>query len=323
MNILVTGADGMLGSNLIRLLLIKKHKVSVLLHPSSKSKTLDGLEITRFWGDILNPESLNESFANIDAVIHAAASTSIWPARSEKVKQINIQGTQNIIDKVLEFGIAKMIYIGSGSSVNTERSEGKYQFPGAKFGLDYIDSKFEALNLVLDSVKTKNLPAIAILPTYMIGAYDSLPGSGKIVLAVAKGKLKFYTSGGRNFIHVKDVAAAIVNSLDKTNYGKYYIVGNENLSYKEFCSLAASIVNQPKPKIKIPSVIIKMFGSLGSFIGKLLGKQPVLSKEAALISCENQFVSSEDAIRDLNLPQTPVKIAVQDCYNWFKSNGYC
>lgn len=324
MKILVTGADGLLGSNLVRLLLKNHHEVNAFLHPSTKSKTLDGLAIKKFYGDILEPESLTPAFENVDAVVHAAASTCIWPPRSARTKQINIEGTQNIINKSLEFGVSKMIYIGSGSSVNTESNDdSELPFPGAKFGLDYIDSKFEALNLVIDSVNNNKLPAIAILPTFMLGAYDSLPGSGKMVLAVAKGKVKFYTNGGRNFVHVNDVATAILHALDSTKYGKYYIAGGENLSYLDFFTLAAKVTGKSAPRIKISAKLVKGFGFCGTCIGKITGKLPIVTKETAKISCENQFVSSRETIEELHMPQTPVKQAIEDCYLWFKQNNYC
>jgi dihydroflavonol-4-reductase len=324
MKVLVTGADGMLGSNLVRLLLQREHEVSVFLFPSSKSTTLDGLKIRKIWGNILDPTSLDEPFANTDAVIHAAANTSIWPPRSEMVRRVNIEGTRNVIEKVLEHKIGKLVYVGSASSVNTQgSSNGKYPFPGAKFRLDYIDSKFHALNLVMEAIKTRNLPVVAILPTYMIGPYDSLPGSGTMILALATGKLKVYTCGGRNFIHVGDVATAIANSLERPCLGKYFIAGNENLSYKSFFGMVAIVTGKPAPKIKVPGWIVKPVGFLGSLAGKITKKQPLVSYPMARISCINQFVESPEAVIELGMPQTPIEIAISDCYTWFKENGYC
>jgi dihydroflavonol-4-reductase len=324
MKILVTGADGMLGSNLVRLLLGKGYEVKVFLHPSSKSDTLDGLNIERFYGDILDPLSLNQPFSGIDAVVHAAASTSVWPARSEKVRRINIEGTQNIIEKVLKCKVKRLVYVGSASSVNTKESgNSKYAFPGAKFRLDYIDSKYEAFNRVMDAVKNRNLPAVAILPTFMIGSYDSLPGSGKMILAIAQEKLKFYTKGGRNFIHVADVAEAIANSLELPCLGKYYVAGGANLSYREFFGMVASVTGKPAPRIRIPGWVVKSVGWFGTLVGNISGKEPLLSYPMARISIEEQFVASDEIVRDLGMPQTPVEKAIADCYGWFRANGYC
>ncbi len=263
MKIFITGADGMLGSNLARMLLERGHELTVFINSNSYSGTLDGLDIKRFTGSILEPETLIPAMKGNDVVIHGAASTSVWPARSEIVRRINIDGTRNMVEEALRCNVKRFIYIGSGSSVNAPgETGGKYLFPGAKYGLDYIDSKYEALNLVLDAAKKKGLPAISILPTYMIDAYDSLPGSGRMIQAVAKGQLKFYTGGGRNFVSAKDVATAIVNSLEMGEVGKYYIAGNENLTYREFFAKVAKIVGKPSPALLIPDWLVKSIGKI-------------------------------------------------------------
>jgi len=323
MRVLITGGDGMLGSNLVRILLEQKHDVSVFIHPSSKSKTLNGLQITKYFGCILEPKTINAAVKGHDIIIHAAASTDIWPARSEKVRRINIEGTKNIINSALSNNIRRLIYIGSGSSVNATCTSGKkYAFPGAKYGLDYIDSKYIALKLVLEAVKENGLPALAILPTFMIGPYDSLPGSGKMIQTLALGKLKHYTNGGRNFVFSKDVAVAIANSLNMGQIGKCYIAGNENLTYKVFFSKVAKIVGRQEPRISVPGWLVKTFGYFSDISGKIFNKPPLLSYPMARISCDKQFVSSEDAVRDLKMPQTKIEEAILECYNWFIQNGY-
>lgn len=312
----------MLGSNLVRMLLLKGYKVSVFLYTQSNSQTLDGLDITRYYGDITRAESLDEAMQGKDIVVHAAASTAVWPARSKMVRRINVAGTKNVIKKVLHHKVGKMIYIGSASSVNSSHSKGsKYAFPGEKFKLDYIDSKYHALQLILKEVKKKKLNATAILPTFMIGAYDAKPGSGQLILNVASGKLKFYSGGGRNFVHVNDVAKAIISSLDNNTSGKCYVVGNENLTYKEFFALVSKVSGKPEPKIRIPNWGIKTVGYLGDLYGNIAKKQPMLSYPMAKISCEKQFVEN-DGVGELNIERTPVKVAVKECYEWFLENEY-
>ena len=323
MNILVTGADGLLGSNLVRLLINRGHDISVFLHPSSKSTTLNGLNIKRFTGDILDIKSIESVIEGVEYIIHVAAITNIWPSRSEYVNKVNIEGTQNMIDLALKHKIKRFIYIGSASSVNAEGDSNDGSFPGAKFGLDYIDSKYHALNLIIKATNDRELPAIAILPTYMIGPYDSLPSSGKMILAISKGKLKFYSGGGRNVVSVNDVAIAIANSLTMGQIGKFYVAGGENLTYKSLFYKVSKTVGQKEPKIKIPNFAIKSIGHLGSFIGNTFKIEPMISYPMALISCEKQFTISTDAIAELEMPQTPIEEAIGECYNWFKANGYC
>ena len=323
MKVLITGADGLLGSNLVRLLLKRNYQVSVFIHPSSKSKTLDNLDIERHYGDILKEDEIEEAIANVDSIIHVAAMTNIWPSRSEIVNKVNIGGTKMIIKLALKYKLKRMVYIGSASSVNTSSNPTKYPFAAAKFGLDYIDSKYYALKEVMDAVKNSNLPAIAILPTFMIGPYDSLPSSGKIILAIAKGDLKFYSNGGRNIVYVNDVATAIVNALEMGEIGKSYIAGNENLSYNEFFKQISNIVHTKAPKLRIPNWAILSFGFIMEKIAIILHKQPLLSYPMAQISCEKQFTESIDTIQELQMPQTPVSTAISECFDWFQNNEYC
>jgi len=321
MRILVTGATGLLGSNLVRLLLSKNYQVSVFLQIGSFTGSLDGLNIKRYYGDILNAESLENAVEQNDVVIHAAAITELWPSRSKFIRDVNIVGTKNVIDAVLKFNLKRMIYIGSASSFNTT-SNADSKFPGAKYGLDYIDSKYEALNLVLNAVRINKLPALAFLPTFMIGPFDYKPSSGKLILALAKKKIKYYTDGGKNFIHVRDVATAIVNSIEMGRIGKYYIAGNENLTYNRFFTKVSKIVRIHPPTKKIPSRLILIIGYLGSLIGRIFNINPVISYPIAKISCDYQYVSSDDTIKELQMPQTNIDIAIYESYEWIKKHNH-
>src|SRR4051812_45299430 len=98
MKILVTGADGLLGSNVVRILLEKGHSVRIFAQPFRQQKTLAGLNNERVEGDLLNPTEVINAAKNCDSIIHIAANTSVWPSRSEIVNKVNIDGTKNIIE---------------------------------------------------------------------------------------------------------------------------------------------------------------------------------------------------------------------------------
>ncbi len=323
MKVLITGADGMLGTSLVHILMKREYEITAFIHPSSKSTTLNNLDIKKVYGDILHPDTLDAAMKDMDVVIHTAASTAMWPSRSEIVKKINVEGTQNIIDKVLQHNISKLIYVGSASSVNSkEKKNGKYPFPGAEFGLDYIDSKYEAFNAVMKAVKEKKLPATVILPTYMIGPFDSQLGSGKMMMNFIRGNIKLYPQGGRNFVHVHDVAKSIANSLTKGTTGSYYIAGNENLSYKSFFKIVAEVTNKKELKLRSPKWLVLTAGMAGSIYGKLVKKEPILTYPMARVSCKSQFVSS-NSMSELDVKPTPIKTAIEESYSWFCENGYC
>jgi dihydroflavonol-4-reductase len=327
MQILVTGPDGVLGSNLVRELLNRNYEVSVLLEPGKDPLTLKGLNVKRYEGNILDKQALEEAFLNKDIVYHCAASTSVFPARNEIVNRVNVEGTQNIIELSIENKIKRLIYVGTansfsfGSSKENPGVEGT-PYLSVKYGLDYMDSKYKAQQNILEAVKERGLQAIVVNPTFMIGPYDSRPSSGAMILAIHHGKVPGFSQGGKNYVAVKDVACAMANAIEKGRIGECYILGNTNLTYKEAFGLIAKTIGAKAPKRKLPNFVVRSYGNINSMLAGLFRFQPAVTKELASISCENHYYSVEKARNELGLPNTPIEVAIKECYDWFRENNY-
>ncbi|MCK4701245.1 MAG: NAD-dependent epimerase/dehydratase family protein, partial [Bacteroidales bacterium] len=320
MEVLVTGSDGLLGTHIVRELLRRDYNVRAFLQPGREVNTLENLPVEKVFGDLLNPEDVNRAADGCDYIIHTAANTSLWPARSEIVRKVNIEGTLNIIQTALQNKVKRLIYVGTANSFGfgTKENPGDETkpFKAKKYGLDYIDSKYEAQQIVLNYVNKNGLNAIILNPTFMVGPYDSKPGSGALILGLYNGKVPGYTKGGRNFLHVKDAAFAICNALDRGEIGECYILGNENLTYGEFNSLVGKQLNIKSPKLFIPKSFILLFGLISQFISLITGKAPNLSYPLARISVDTHFFNPEKARRELGLAQTPVSEAIIEAFEW-------
>lgn len=325
MIILVTGADGLLGSNLVRSLLDRGYAVRAMIQPGRNTGTLDNLDIEKVIADLLDKESLTKAFSGADVVIHTAALVSIWPSRNLNAYRINVAGTQNVIDIVLETGIKRMIHVGTANTFGfgSKQSPGNETLPyeGYQYGLDYMDTKYTAHNLVLQAVKNDGLPALIVNPTFMIGPYDSEPASGAMIAAIYHGKIKGFPPGGRNYIHVKDAAEAIVNSITSGEISEAYILGHSNLNYQEIFSLIGKTFGAKSPGIAFPKWLILFVGQLGSVWGKISGRKPLISYPMARISCHEHYYNPAKAIRVLKLPQTPIHVAIQESFDWMKKAG--
>lgn len=327
MNILVTGSDGVLGSNLVRELLSRHYNVSVLLEPGKDPVTLKGLPIQQIEGNILDPTALEKAIADKDVVYHCAASTSMYPPRNEIVNKVNIEGSRNVIAACLKYKIKRLIYVGTANSFSygsTLDQPGVEDTPyiSIKYGVDYMDSKYKAQQLILEAVKKDGLPAIVVNPTFMIGPYDSRPSSGAMILAIYNKKVPGYTQGGKNYVAVKDVATAMANAITMGRIGECYILGNVNLTFKEAFELIAKTIGVKAPKLGLPNFIVKLYGGATSLFAKLLRFQPAVTRELAIISCDRHYYSPEKARKELQLPQTPIDVAIKECFDWFKENGY-
>ncbi|MEM8897049.1 MAG: NAD-dependent epimerase/dehydratase family protein [Bacteroidota bacterium] len=322
MKVFLTGGTGLLGANLARELLKREYEVTALIRPASDVSTLEGLELSFHEGDLLRPDSLQSGMEGCTYVIHAAANTDVWPIYSQAQWETNVLGTQNLIQAALKTGISRFIHVstantfgfGSREQPGTEES----LFLSGKYKLGYIDSKYAAQKAVEKSIRDQNLPAIIVNPTFMIGPYDSKPSSGAMVKSIMEGGVPGYPAGGKNFVAVKDVATATVNALQMGKVGESYILGNENLSFKEAFQLMAEVAGVKPPSIPLLPLATKVYGFIGSAMGKLSGKAPKVSFPAARIACDGHYFDPSKARKELALSATPLQEAIAEAVEWFR-----
>ena len=326
MKVLVTGPDGVLGSNLVRELPKREYQVIAMSEDGKKSPTIDALDITKVGGNLLNPKEVEAAINGVDYVIHCAASTSMWPARSEIVNKVNIDGTKFVIDACLKNNVKRLIYIGTansfGSGTKEKPGNEENEYRAERYGLDYMDSKYKAQVLVQNAVKEQGLDAVVVNPTFMIGPYDSKPSSGQMILSVYKGKVPGYTLGGKNFVAVKDVAVTVANALTQGRKGECYIACNENLTYQEAFDKIAKTVDGKMVKRKFSTFFVRLFGKASSISAKIFRYTPQLTHELAILASEEHYYSGDKAKKELDMPQTPIEIAIKECSDWFEQNGY-
>lgn len=324
--VLLTGANGLLGSHITHELIHKGYSVIAFVENGKEPTTLSGLHNVSFvYGNILNKHEVLSASENCDYIIHAAASTAVMPARSQSINDINIWGTQNIINAAIHHKVERLLYIGSANTfgygtIDDPGNESK-PFCGNKFGLDYIDSKYEAHQHVLNAVKYNNLPAVILCPTFMLGKYDSKPGSGAMVASIHDKKVPGYSSGGRNYVYAADVAVAVVNAITLGKVGEAYILGNKNLNYKSAFQLIAKTIGVKAPTVSIPKFFVLAYGALCSTIIKLTNKPMPVNFAMACIANEGFYYDCSKAVKELGLPQTPIDIAISECYNWLKNHN--
>lgn len=324
--VFVTGADGMLGSSICRELLGQGYQVKGITLPNRNLQVLSGLDIEISEGNILDKDFLEQEMAGCDFVIHVAALTTVWPRRSELVVRVNFEGTQNVMEVAEKMDIKRMVHIGTANSFGhgSKAKPGDETTPYAfgKYGLDYIESKYLTQKMLLEKHKQDGFPIIIINPTYMIGPFDSGPSSGKMIIELLMNRIPGYTAGGKNFVCSADVATAAVNALTLGKLGECYIVGHENLDYQEFFKKIYGLRNRKFRLIKVPMFLVLGLGLYNSLMARFTQKPPGLSFTMTRMARVSQYYSSKKAIQELKIPQTPIEKGIEQCIDWFKSNGY-
>ncbi len=325
MKIFITGADGFVGSNLVRELLKRGHDLVAFIHHGQHPHTIEDLPITFIHGDVLHPDTIHQAMQGCDGLVHSAAHLGVWPYYSEIQRKVNIDGTRYVMEAALEHGLKRIVFIGTANSYGF----GNRQNPGdetrpynsGNYGLGYMDTKREAQDLVLSMVKERGLPAVVVNPTFMFGPYADASGARQMIDRIFHGKMSGYTPGGRNYVAVKDVCVGIANALERATPGSCYLLGNQNMSYKEIFEDIAEVLGVAPPKTAIPGFVVRLFGLAVTAIARLKGKAPQISYRMCRISLDENFYTPAKAIRELDLPQTPIKIAIKETFDWLKENG--
>ncbi len=157
----------------------------------------------------------------------------------------------------------------------------------------------------------------------VIGVRDIKPTpSGKMIVDVINKKMPGYIDGGMNLVDVEDVARGHILAAQKGRIGERYILGNENLSARDYFELIGEVSGIEPPKRRIPYSVAIMLGYAYQFIANITKKPPVLTAPLMRMGSKYAYFDVSKAVSELGLPQTPVKTTIEKAINWFRENGY-
>ncbi len=322
--ILVTGADGFLGSNVVRQLLASGYRVRAMQQPGRDTGNLDNLAVESMTSDILVETDRRRVLSGVHAVIHTIASTSVWPSRDPFLWKLNHEIPVSFAREARQAGVARFIHVGTANSfaAGTLSAPGTEEggYDALRFGLDYQDSKRIAQESLL-GLGDAGPEIVVVNPSFMFGPFDSKPGSGEMIIKVAHGKVPGNSPGGRCFADVRNVARGIAAALEKGVPGRCYILGGENLSYRQIFDLIGDAAGVKTRRLDLPAPAILALGAVSSLAASITGKPPRISFPMARIACEDQYYSSGRAISELGYSITPVRDGIAAAIEWFKAKG--
>jgi dihydroflavonol-4-reductase len=324
--VLVTGANGLLGSNIVRQLSAKGYLVKAMVRKGSDMLSLEGGKFELFEGEITDPGHVSIAVMGCDYVVHAAARTSQFPSNLEAFTKANIDATHNLIEACKEYKVKRFVFVSTANCF----TNGSIENPGNESsgfmdwlkGSGYAYSKYLAQMEVLRQAMENAFPAIVVNPTFIIGPYDAKPSSGKLILYACKNYIVFYPPGGKNFVDAEHVAKAISNALKKGKLGESYLLAGKNLTYKDFFCVVKKYTGRRNILIPIPIILLSTMGKLSSLIEHYFPVSlPLNSVNVKLLCLENYF-SNNKAKTELKLEETEINNAVSNAIDWFKQNKY-
>lgn len=330
MPIFVTGGTGLLGVNLIRLLVNRGESVRALARSPRKPLGLAEYNHDRVMfvrGDVTDAASVRAAMEGCDRVYHLAGWVQISPWGWEQARAVNVGGTRTVCETARELGVRRLVHtssiaaIGAGTLDAPADETDEWNIRAER--IPYYATKRESEAAVLESVR-RGLDAVIVNPTYVVGPWDIKPSSGRMMLHTARGVLKFYPSrGGINYSDVRAVALGHVLAMEHGDSGERYILGGENLPFRDYVERVAKIAGVSPPRVRLPYAAMLPFAAAGSAAGRLF---PKLLRDVNLAvlhsACLEHYVRSDKACAKLGYEAVPVDDAIRDALAWFKEHGY-
>ncbi|MEM9921168.1 MAG: NAD-dependent epimerase/dehydratase family protein [Bacteroidota bacterium] len=320
--IFVSGGTGLVGSHLLRQLLDGGYqRIRAIRRPSSSMELVKDIADRIEWveGDILDVFFLDDAMADVQQVYHAAAVISSQPAEEAFMRQVNVEGTANMVNAALMAGVEKFLHVSSIAAIG-RRKNGEHISEQSKWERGPLNSPYGISKYLAEQEAwrgmAEGLCVVVINPAIVFGKGHWDSGTGQFFNKVWNG-LRFYPIGGSAFVDARDVAQMSIALMESDIQNKRFISAAENKSYQEIFSLIAEALGKKSPTIKVPPLLAKSAAALLHIPSKILGTQSPLPVDIARLTANTFYYDNRRSIKELQFSYTPLNDTIRQVCDQF------
>lgn len=317
MKILLLGSSGLLGHNVLNVLLEQGHDLVVpLRHGSRLDVCHERVSVVRY--DHLDEPMLLKASLGCGAIINSVGVTDMSLLHYDDYRPVNALLPEMLVKVMLQSGIRTLVHVSTANTVGfgspdapaSETSPMRFPFSRSFYAMSKQEGESVLLRAAADCPQ---LRIVIVNPGFMIGAYDVKPSSGALLLAAYGRRVMFAPKGGKSFVHVKAVATAVVNALESGVSGERYLLTADNISIRDLYELQARVCSYKQRVILIPNWILYCAGFVGDLL-RMMGLKISLSTRNVRLLMVSEFYSSQKAAECLQMPEMSLEDAVSDFY---------
>ncbi len=318
---LVIGANGFLGSHVVRRLVADGEQVRVLTRKTSDTRSIDEIpaadgQIERVTGDLFDRPSLDAALRGIDDVFHCAVDTRAWLIDPAPLFRANVDGLRNVLDAAADAELRSFVFASTMGTIGRHDRgvDETYEFNWGEVATDYIKSRVAAENLALGYAREGRVPVRAMCVSNTYGPYDWKPTNhGIFVKGPALGKFPFRTRGmATESVAIDDAALAMILATSRGRDGERYIVSERFLDMRDLIETAATAAGHEPPRLILPRPAMYALGAGGSALAKVTGKPQLLNIDTVRLMHYMSPMSHAKAETELDWHPRPVLDAVAE-----------
>ena len=334
MKVLVTGATGFIGANLVRQLLARGDEVHCVIRKPRKA--IEGLDLhlhkVPLADDPESVEGLARAMDGCEAVYHVAGLFDPSPGGIARMRAVHVFGLRGLLRAADKVGIRRMVVCSSSITVgfgprtapgneDTPLDAERVYGPHGTALRAYHDTKVQAERM---AAGWGSVDTVVVNPDYIVGAWDIKPTSGQLLVSISKSPwVPVFPRGGKCFMDADDCALGHILAFEKGRSGRRYLLGAHNLSYREFMAMCAEALGKPVPRFPVPRLAIDLAGRVG---GVLHAQNPHrfagLDPRVLVAMQEERYRTARRAVDELGVPQNDIAGAVDKAVRWFRVHGY-
>lgn len=321
MRAFVTGANGLIGANLVRELIAQGAEVRAMTRVSSDVRAIDRLAVERVTGDVLDaPAMLAPLCSGCDVVFHTAAHFTYAGIGEDVLERTALAGTRNVIESAALAGVPRVVVTSSsvvfGSSATASVRDETAQ-PGDDFvEPPYVVSKIRQDALAAELGRTLGVEVIFVCPTMSVGPHATTLGpSNGVIVAYLNDPLRMTYPGGCNIVSVRDVARGHWLAAVRGAPGEHYLLGAENLTWVEIHAMVAGLCGVDTPRVEINHTAAYLAATYEELRAKLQRRAALTTRQQARMIGRFYWYSHAKA-GALGYAPMPARAALAEACAW-------
>ncbi|OBI00949.1 NAD-dependent epimerase/dehydratase family protein [Mycobacterium sp. E2733] len=324
MHDVVTGASGLLGSNLAAELIAQGHTVTATRRPSTDTSLVSDLPITWVYANLGSVADLRDVFAGADAVFHCAACVTTRRKITPAVSAVNVDATRAVVEAAIAVGTPRLVHTSTANTIGPtpDGAPADEQTPWGwdEAGLAGAYPVTKRRGEIVVQQACDKLDAVIVNPTYLVGPRDARPSSGRLIVEVANRRIPYWTPGYNNFADVREVARGMIAAWSRGKRGERYILGGHELTYRDFIERVARVVGVTPPRRRLPYPVAWIGGKAGDLLELVTSRETTVNSMSVGYAFTDLYrYRSDKAVRELGYVLAPIEPAIRDAVRWFRA----
>ena len=322
----VTGASGLLGANLAAELIAQGHTLTATRRPSTDTSSLDDLPLNWVCADLGSVAELRDVFADAEVVFHCAASVSTRRRITPAISAVNVDATRAVVEAAIAAGTPRVVHTSTANTIGPTPdgtpADERTPWGWDKAGLAAAYPVTKRRGEILVQRACDKLDAVIVNPTYLVGARDARPSSGRLIVEIANRRIPYWTLGYNNFADVCEVARGMIAAWLHGKRGERYILGGQELTYRDYIERVARVVGVNPPRRRLPYPIAWIGGKAGDLLEVVTRRETTVNSMSVGYAFTDRYrYRSDKAVRELSYVVAPIEPAIRNAVTWFRIRG--